>query len=84
LRVVGLTDMRMYKNINAVTVACHKDMLFLPLLLSPSGSGCERIVKRMAAAAPLLLSLATVANLSLGRDGEHCLGGTALAMRSSC
>jgi SAM-dependent methyltransferase len=87
LRAAGLADVRVYARGNAVTVACYKDMaLILPLLLPQSGSGRERMVRRVAgvAASPLLFGLAAVANLSLRHDGgDDCLGYTAFAVRPS-
>jgi len=58
--------------------------LILPLLLPQSGSPRARMARRMAGvvASPLLLALATVANLSLRKDGgDDCLGYTAFAVR---
>ena len=85
LRGAGLTDVKVYARGNAVTVACYKDMaLILPLLLPQSGSGRQRIARRVAgvAASPLLLALAAVANVSLRRDGgDDCLGYTAFAVK---
>ena len=67
-----------------ISLVLHARLLILPLLLPQSGSGRQRIARRVAgvAASPLLLALAAVANLSLRRDGgDDCLGYTALAVR---
>jgi SAM-dependent methyltransferase len=87
LRDAGLTDVEVYARGNAVTVAAYKDMaLILPLLLPQSGTARQKLVRRVAgvAASPLLLALATVANISLRRDGgDDCLGYTTFAVRPS-
>ena len=74
-----------YARGNAVTVACYKVMaLVLPLLHTSRPSAFLRYTSRVVglALSPLVLVLATIANVSIrGRGGDDCLGYTVLARR---
>jgi SAM-dependent methyltransferase len=83
LRKVGLQRPRVYARGNAGTVACYKAMApILSLLFGPEPSIPRRAVRALGGlvAAPLLVPLSVVANLSLrGRGGDDTLGYTVIA-----
>jgi SAM-dependent methyltransferase len=85
LNDAGLENVAVYARGNAVTVACYKAMaLMLPLLFAASRSTILRIVRVACGlvSVPLILLLATIAQVSLRFDGgDDCLGYTVLAQR---
>ena len=85
LSAAGFTDIVVYARGNALTVACYKVMaLLLPLLFAPRESLGSRLRSRCAGllVLPVVILLASIANLSLGRQGgDDCLGYTVVGFR---
>jgi SAM-dependent methyltransferase len=85
LAAAGFEQISVLARGNAMTVACYKVMaLILPLLVPQRGKSALRLARQAAGASllPVLFILAFIANLSLAaRDGDDCLGYTAIAVR---
>ena len=83
LERAGFTDVVVNGRGNETTVACYKVMaLLLPLVLPQDVDGSPRIRPVGLLVFPLVLALATIANVSLGRPaGDDCLGYTVYARR---
>lgn len=81
----GFTNIAVFARGNHLTVACYKVMaLILPLLMPAGTRPVAGVLLRLIGLlfTPLLLLLATIANLTLlGRGGDDCLGYTAIATR---
>ncbi len=80
----GLTHVEVYARGNPVTVVYYKVMaLILPLLLPQDQNRLVAWALRLAGLlmAPVLLTLAAIANISLRWGGDDCLGYTAVAHR---
>lgn len=81
----GFVDVVVWARGNPLTVACYKAMaLWMPLLFPQGASGRARWPLQVAgvSTAPLFISLALIANLSLrGSGGDDCLGYTVIARR---
>jgi SAM-dependent methyltransferase len=79
LHATGFADVTVYARGNEVTVACVKAMALIAVLTHGTDTS---VARRLVALlfSPLVLSLATVAHLSLrGDGGDDCLGWTATA-----
>jgi SAM-dependent methyltransferase len=85
LSKAGFTGITVIARGNAVTVACYKVMaLCIPMLMQKHKQPGIRLLILSAGllTIPLLVVLASIANLSLAaRGGDDCLGYTAVAVR---
>lgn len=83
LLAAGFADIAVFARGNAVTIACYKLMaVFLPMLIGLPGSLAVRLAGHVAGllSLPLLVVLASVAQVSLAFDGgADCLGYTVTA-----
>jgi SAM-dependent methyltransferase len=79
----GFTDVVVNGRGNETTVACYKALaLLLPLVLPQDDTGTPRLRPAGLLLAPFVVSLAAIANRSLGRPaGDDCLGYTVYALR---
>jgi len=85
LSTAGFTGITVLARGNALTVACYKVMaLIIPLLMPQKKALGIRLLVHATGLVmlPVLILLASIANLSLeARDGDDCLGYTAVAVR---
>jgi SAM-dependent methyltransferase len=83
LERAGFTQVMVHARGNERTVACYKLLaLLLPVALPQDVPGSVRLTPRSVLIAPLALTLAVLANLSLrGPPGDDCLGYTVFALR---
>ena len=83
LEDAGFSDVVVNGRGNETTVACYKVMaLLLPVVLPQEVEGSPRIRPAGMLVLPVVLALATIANVSLGWPaGDDCLGYTVFARR---